>query len=304
MSPAIVCMGEPMIEFNESPDGAYLRGFGGDTSNVAIAAARQGASVGYVTALGQDIFGDAFIALWSRENVDASRVLRRPDAPTAVYFVTHDAAGHHFAYYRAGSAASRFSPAEVPVDYIAGAKILQLSGISQAIGEGPREACFRAIDIARDAGVRVAYDANLRQRLWPIEAARAVIHRAMALADIALPSLDDARQLVGTDDADRIVDFYLALGPGIVALKLGAAGALIATREARRRLAPYPVKAIDATGAGDAFDGAFLARLVAGDDAFAAGAYANAAAALSATGLGAVAPIPRPEEVRKLLAGG
>lgn len=301
MSPDIICMGEPMLEFNQQPDGSYRRGFGGDTSNVAIAAARQGAKVGYLGALGADAFGDAFMALWREEGVDAERVLRRSDAPTGIYFVSHDAGGHHFTYYRAGSAASRLAPAEVPEGYVAGAKILQLSGISQAIGEGPREAGFRAIEIARRAGLRVAYDTNLRLRLWPLETARAVIHRAMAKSDIALPSLDDAALLVGTEDPRRIVDFYLALGPTIVALKLGKDGALIATPERRERLLPMKVASVDATGAGDTFDGAFLARLVAGDDPVAAGRYANAAAALSTMGYGAVAPIPRPDAVRRLL---
>lgn len=302
MTPDIVCMGEPMLEFNESPDGSYLRGFGGDTSNVAIAAARQGARAGYISALGADVFGDAFAELWQQEGVDYSQVLRRSDASTGIYFVSHDARGHHFTYYRAGSAASRYAPEELPADYVARAKILQLSGISQAIGQAPREACFRAIEIARRSGVQVAYDTNLRLRLWPLKTAREVIHLAMAQCDIALPSLDDATQLVGTEDPNKIVDFYLGLGPKIVALKLGKDGALIATRERRERLASMKVVAVDATGAGDTFDGAFLARLVAGDDPFAAGRYANAAAALSTTGYGAVAPIPRPEAVRRLLA--
>ena len=82
MSVDLLCMGEPMLEFNQLPpaaDGAqhYLEGHGGDTSNAAIAAARQGARVGMVTALGQDMPGDSFMRLWQREGVDT--VLRRPD---------------------------------------------------------------------------------------------------------------------------------------------------------------------------------------------------------------------------------
>src|SRR5262245_40367203 len=107
-SPALVCLGEPMIEFNQTNRGEqrWLQGFGGDTSNAAIAAARQGASVGYVTALGADLFGDLFINLWQRERVDCSRVARRDDAFTAVYFVTHGERGHAFHFLRAGSAPS------------------------------------------------------------------------------------------------------------------------------------------------------------------------------------------------------
>lgn len=118
MMPDILCLGEPMLEFNEQPDGRYLAGHGGDTSNCAIAAARQGASVGYVTRIGDDAFGDSFLKLWAAEGVDASRVEKDPDAHTGIYFVTHDETGHRFSYFRAGSAASRMSPETLPRDYL------------------------------------------------------------------------------------------------------------------------------------------------------------------------------------------
>lgn len=303
-SPALVCLGEPMIEFNHTDprEPHWLQGFGGDTSNAAIAAARQGASVGYVTALGQDLFGDRFVDLWQRENVDCERVIRRDDAHTAVYFVTHDAQGHQFHYLRSGSAASRLGAADLPRDYLAGARILHLSGISQAISPAAREAGFAAIDIVKEAGGRVSYDTNLRLKLWPIEQARDVIHAAIARADIALPSFDDATQLTGLSEPDAIVDFYLRLGPPIVALKLGKDGALVATPRERQRIAAHRVEAVDATGAGDTFAGAFLAQLLDGSDPVAAARWANAAAALKTTDFGAIAPMPSRAAVEAFLA--
>ncbi|MBR0658055.1 sugar kinase [Neoroseomonas oryzicola] len=303
--PDLLCMGEPMLEFNQQAPGAdgrvlYLEGHGGDTSNAAIAAARSGASAGYVSAIGQDGPGEAFLALWTREGVDASTVIRRPDAPTGIYFVTHDAPGHHFTFYRTGSAAALFTPQEVPQKAIRAARILHLSGISQAISPSACDAGFRAIEVARAAGVKVSYDTNLRLRLWPAARAAAVIHAAIGMADIALPSLDDATALTGLTDPDAVADFYLRLCP-LVLLKCGAAGCLVATRDGRTRIPGRKVQAVDATGAGDTFAGAFLARTLAGDDAVAAARYANAAAALSTTGYGAVAPIPRAAAVRALL---
>ena len=111
MQPQIVCLGEPMLEFNRQADGRYLAGHGGDTSNCAIAAARQGAAVGYLTRLGSDAFGDSFMDLWAAEGVDASQVERDAQAHTAVYFVDHADGQHRFSYLRAGSAASRMTPA-------------------------------------------------------------------------------------------------------------------------------------------------------------------------------------------------
>lgn len=305
--PELLCMGEPMLELNRQapgPDGRalYLEGHGGDTSNAAICAARQGASVGYITAIGQDRPGDSFMDLWAAEGVDTSTVRRHPEAPTALYVVTHDADGHAFTFYRSNSAASRYAPQDVPEDAIRAARILHVSGISQAISTSACDAVFQAIAVAKSAGVKVSYDTNLRLALWPPARAAAVIHAAIAAADIALPSLDDARVLTGLQAPEAIADFYLRLGCPIVLLKQGKDGVLVATAEGGRRLIPpCRVKAVDATGAGDAFAGALLARLLAGDDAVTAATYANACAALSTTGYGAVAPLPRPEAVRALL---
>ena len=281
----------------------YRPGYGGDTSNCAIAASRQGARVAYVSAVGEDIFGHELRALWRREGVDDGAVRRHPTAPTGLYIISPSPAGRDFTYYRAGSAASRYRPEDLPVELLPLVRIVQLSGISQAVGEGPCDAGFRLIEAARQAGCEVAYDTNLRLKLWSLELARAVMHGAIERCTVALPSVDDSRILTGIDDPDAIVDFYLRRGPRVVALKLGADGALVATAERRDRVAPMRVEAIDATGAGDTFGGAFLARLAAGDDPFEAARYANAAAALTTTGYGAVAPIPGAEAVRTLLAG-
>ncbi|MDI1285572.1 MAG: sugar kinase [Reyranella sp.] len=303
-SPDIVCFGEPLIEFNRPKEGdgrTWLQGFGGDSQNVAIAAARQGASAGYLTGVGQDWMGDAFLDLWKSEGVDASRVTRHPSAPTGVSFVTHSAAGHKFDYLRKNSAASLMTPETLAADYIAGAKFFHLSAIGQAISDSARQTCDAAIDAACKAGVKVSYDTNLRLRLWDLDVARKVIDATIARCDVALPSLDDSQQLTGMQEPDAIADYYLTLGAPLVALKMGSEGVLVASGRDRFRLLAHRVEAVDATGAGDTFDGAFLARLLAGDDPQTAARYANVAAALSTMGYGAVAPMPRRAEVLKAL---
>ena len=307
MTPQLVAIGEPMLEFNQQPDAAgdgrrlYLEGYGGDTANAAVAAARQGVAVGYLTSLGRDAAGARFLDLWQCEGIDTSGVRLSEERPTAVYFVTHGAGGHEFLYYRRDSAASAYGPDDVDAALVRSAKILHASGISQAISPRAADEVFHAIAVARAAGVRVSYDTNFRPRLWPAARAAAVMHAAMAQADIALPSLDDATALTGLDDPDKIADFYLRLGPPIVALKLGEAGVLLATRDRRVRIAAHPCRFVDATGAGDTFCGSFLARLILGDTPEAAARYASAAAALKCEGFGAVVPIPRAERVRAAL---
>ena len=301
----IVCFGEPMVEFNQTGDAGgrlYQQGFGGDTSNFAIAAARQGARVAYVSALGDDAYGAQLRELWDAEGVDHSGVKTIREGFTAVYFVTHDRRGHHFHFFRTGSAASRIAPADLPRELIAQAKVLHLSGISLAISQSACEAGFAAIDLARRAGATVSFDTNLRLKLWPLARAREVLTQAMQRCDICLPSIDDVSAITGLTDADALADHCLAQGARIVALKLGTQGALVATPHERHRIAAFPCQAVDATGAGDTFGGAFIARMLAGDSLCEAGRYAAAAAALSTQGYGAVAPIPGARQVREALA--
>ena len=300
----ILALGEPMVEFNQTGerDGrVFLQGFGGDTSNFAIAAARQGARVGYLSALGDDPHGAMLRALWRAEGIDDRDVKTDAEAFTAIYFVTHDAAGHHFHFFRKGSAASRMTPADLPRERIARAKLLHLSGISLAISDSACDTGLAAMALAREAGVAVSFDTNLRLKLWPLERARAVMAEAMRRCDLCLPSLDDISALTGQNDPDALVDHCLALGARIVALKLGADGALVASRDERHRIAPLPCKPVDATGAGDTFGGAFVARWLAGDGLREAGRYAAAAAALSTEGYGAVEPILHADRVRAAL---
>ena len=299
----LVALGEPLVEFNQTrgANDQYLHGFGGDTSNCAIAAARLGARSAYVTRVGSDAFGREFLALWKSEGVDVDGVGVDPEAPTGIYFVTHGPSGHEFSYLRAGSAASRMRPADLPLEIIRAAKVLHLSGISQAISASACDACFAAMEAARASGTKISYDTNLRLKLWPLPRARAIIRASLALADWALPSLEDAGLLFGREQPDAILDACHADGAPLVVLRCGAKGCIVSDGRKRERVAGHTVKAIDATGAGDCFDGAFAARLVAGDDAFAAARYANAAAALATTGYGAVAPLPRHRDVAALL---
>ncbi len=295
-SPKIVCIGEALVEFvgHKGPESKaiYHQGFGGDTSNTAIAAARQGCSSGYISGVGNDPFGQALMQLWQREGVDTSHVAKHPNASTGIYFIDPDPKHRRFTYYRSGSAASLVVPEYLPNKYISNAEILHASGISLAISHSARQTVFAAIEIARSNGTRVSIDTNLRLQLWSLEEARNTIHQAMALADIALPSYDDATELTQLSDKYEIVDFYHRLGVRIVALKLGENGCIISWDGQRTEVPPFKIKPVDATGAGDTFAGTFLAHLVRTNDPHQAALYANAAAALAVSGYGAVAPIP------------
>ncbi|HEU5178871.1 MAG TPA: sugar kinase [Burkholderiales bacterium] len=288
-----------MVEFNQTRPGerAYLQGFGGDTSNMIIAAARSGAATAYVTRVGDDEFGRMLLDLWKEERVSARGVLVDRQAPTGAYFVSHGARGHVFSYLRAGSAASRLTPADLP-DFIESARFVHASGISMAISASAANTVLAAF---RKAKGEIAFDSNLRLKLWPLGRAREMIAAAAALADYFFPSIEDARALSGKEEVEANLAWAHALGAKTVFLKLGAEGVVVSDGEKTERIPGIRVKAVDATGAGDCFCGATLARLAAGDSIWDAARYANAAAALATTGFGAVDPLPPPEAVRALL---
>ena len=196
---------------------------------------------------------------------------------------------------------ARWQPSGLPVAVVRGARLLHASGISQAISAGACDAVFAAMEIARSSGALITYDPNLRLKLWPLTRARAVILASLAVCDWCLPSQDDATLLFPDMAPEAVVDACHRAGARGVVLKRGAAGCLVSDGKRCEAIAAHRVTPVDATGAGDCFDGAFAARLIAGDDPFAAARYANAAAALATTGFGAVAPLPRVQDVERLL---
>lgn len=300
----LISMGEAMVEFNQTVAGEpnFLQGFGGDTSNAVIAAARAGARCGYVSAVGDDVFGKNLMVLWQIAGIDTELIAIKSGAPTGLYFVTHGQAGHEFSYRRAGSAAAAMPLNDVQREALKQTKWLHYSGISQAISENAREQCHQAVRIARGSGAQISFDSNLRLMLWSLDDAKRHMIPAIASCDLFLPSLDDVVQLSGLADPQAIVQWSHDLGAKLVVLKLGSEGVLVSDGAKQSRIVPITVKAIDATGAGDCFAGNLLARLARGDDLLTAARYANAAAAISVQGFGAVAPLPLPKAVHALLA--
>ena len=300
----IVALGEGMVEFNQTTPGqpTYLQGFGGNTSNTVIAAARAGARTAYISAVGNDSFGQSLIDLWREAQVNTAQVATDNEAPTGVYFVTHSAQGHAFSYRRAGSAAACMTLNAVQKEALACTRMLHLSGISLAISPHARVQCLQAVQMAKAAGASICFDSNLRLKLWPLDVARAAMQEVIAQTDIFLPSLDDVTTLSSLQTPQDIVQWSHALGAKTVVLKMGADGVLLSHQGQSSHLPALRVHAVDATGAGDCFAGNLLARIALGDKLSQAARYANAAAALAVQGFGAVTPLPWPDDVFNLLA--
>lgn len=302
----ILSFGEPMFEFSqlkshEPGTGDFLSGFGGDASNFAIAAARQGANVGMLTHLGNDEFGKRFVDLWAQESVNTSCVNVMNNQSTGVYFITHDKEGHHFSFLRKNSAASQITADQLPVSAISKAKLLHVTAITQAISDSSCDSVFHAIDIAKQNDTLVSYDTNLRLKLWSLARARAVINETISMVDICFPSIDEAQLITGLTHADEIIDYHLKLGAKVVVLKQGAEGATVADEHSRFSIKPHKVTPVDATAAGDSFAGSFCTHYVAGASLEDSLRHANATASITITGYGAVAPLPTLQQVKERL---
>ena len=289
----ILCLGEAMVEFVRQPDGITFRqGFGGDTSNAAIAAARQGASTAYVSAVGKDRFGADLLALWQSENVDTGYVRESSDAPTGIYFIDPDPVARQFTYYRAGSAASRMVPDDLNMRGLAASEILHLSGITLAVSADLRRTADAAMQHCAANGVAVSLDTNYRKQLWPADRAAAVLADAMRWARIVFTSIDDQMTLSGQDDPARIARRIHGLGPEIVVITMGGEGAHLSVAGNGQHVPAAPCNPVDSTGAGDTFAGAFLAWWQETGDPVAAARLAGIAAAGTVSGYGAIDAIP------------
>ncbi len=244
----------------------FEKTIGGAESNLSIALTRLGHQVGWMSKLGKDEFGLYMHQYIRGEGVDTSRVTYDDHHPTAVFFKERQVAQDpRVFYYRKGSAASCFGPADLDEAYIAQAKILHVTGITPALSTNCREAVYKAIEMARKHGLTIVFDPNLRLKLWTKEEAKEVLADIASLCDYVLPGLDEGELLTGEADPEQIAQALIHNGAKVIVIKLGERGAFYATKEEMKYVAGYKVEHIvDTVGAGDGFAAGFVSGLLRG----------------------------------------
>jgi len=269
-SPQIVTFGESMALFMPQEHKALERaatleqGFGGAESNVAIGLARLGISVGWFGALGDDPFGKMILKTLRGEGVDVSRAQLSTEAPTGMMFREHVAGRLAVHYFRKHSAASKMLPEQLDERYIQGAELLHVTGITAAISEDARRTLQRAVAIAKEAGVKISFDPNLRLKLWSIEEAREVLLPLAAEADYFLPGWDELRLLYETDDY-QVVKARLNELKAISVIKGMGDATVVLNKDEECSIPFYPAdQVVDTVGAGDGFCAGFLAGIMKG----------------------------------------
>ncbi|MGW9245241.1 sugar kinase [Streptomyces badius] len=236
----VVCLGESMVTFLPSQPGrladvpSFGRGIGGAESNVACALAAAGHRAAWVGRVGADGFGDHLVETIGSYGVDTSAVRRDPVRPTGIYFRTATDRGtdtHEVAYYRAGSAASAMSPANVPYEELFAGRVLHLSGITAALSDDCL-ALLRELTTARPGRPLVSFDVNHRPHLWRGgDADASVLLELARRADLVFVGEDEAEEAWGIVGAEAIR--AAVPEPAVLVVKRGSAGATVFARGLR-----------------------------------------------------------------------
>jgi len=272
-SPDLLTFGETMALFM-SPAYKGLEGaatlehsFGGAESNVAIGAARLGCSVGWFGVLGADPFGNSILKRVRGEGVDVSRAKLSAAASTGLMFRETVAGKLAVHYYRKHSAASQMTPDDLDYDYIRGCKLLHVTGITLALSESCKQTVLAAVAAAKEAGVKISFDPNLRLKLWSIEEAREVVLQLAEQADYFLPGWDELQLLYGTDDFEVVKGHLSKLAA--TSIVKGYNDSTVVIEKGESAAIPFfkAEQVIDTVGAGDGFCAGFLTGLLQGKSA-------------------------------------
>ena len=312
----ITALGELLIDFTDSgvsPSGMRLfeRNPGGAPANVLAAAVRFGRRAAFLGKVGNDMHGQFLRQTLRDAGIDVRGLVSADDVFTTLAFVTLDGGGERtFSFARKPGADTCLTADELDTEILQNTRVLHVGSLSLT-DEPARSATFAAVELARQAGAVISYDPNYRAPLWPGPERAAEQMRAMIPhTDVMKLSDEETELLTGVSDPETAARRLLALGVPCAAVTLGAEGALAAARGEVRHIPPFPAKAVDTTGAGDAFWGGFLHRMLAlgrapadmtVDDAADCARWGNATAALCITKRGAIPAMPEMAAVEALL---
>lgn len=296
MCPDIICLGELLVEIMRTeintPHGeigaTYKGPFPSGAPAIFIDSAARMAkpfkfSTGYIGVIGNDEFGHCIIEKLKEDDVDTSQIRIMNGKTTGIAFNQYNSDGSRKFIFAAG-AAGETSPNDVQENYFSDVKSLHIMGSGLSISENSREACYKALKIAKEKNpnVIISFDPNLRPEMLEIETILTICKPVLKSTKILLPSGEEAEMLAGLKGEKKACQKLLEMGPEIVILKQGKDGSIIFTREDLNgiKVPGFKVKEIDPTGAGDSFGGAFIVGYLAGWDLQKTAKFANAVGAL------------------------
>jgi 2-dehydro-3-deoxygluconokinase len=294
----VVAVGDVMVELARGGDGRFGIGCGGDAFNTAIYLARAGAEVAFATALGDDTYSDGILALAAAENVGRDLILRVRGRTPGLCLIDNDASGARRLHRWGDAAPARdlFELSEWPhvAEGLVGARLIYFTGITLSLYTNVGIGRFLvALEMARKAGARIAFDGNFRPHGWKgdVGRARTVFVEALKRVDLALPTYDDEAILWGDPSPEATVERLQAFGIPEVVVKNGPNSALVAANGKHEHVpVPEVVEVVDAMAAGDGFNAGYLAARLRGTAPLDAAAAAHKLAGQVIRHPGAIMP--------------
>lgn len=295
MEKGAILVGEPMGLFIAQEEGelsdvsGYSMAVAGAEFNVAVGLARLNMPVTYLTRLGEDPFGQKIVRTLQRNGIGSEFVSFSKERSTGFMLKSKVSTGDpKIFYFRKGSAASTLSKEDVDRMDFSGYGFVHLTGIFPALSESTKEASFYLIKKAREHGLTVSFDPNLRPQLWPdTETMVQTLNEFAALSDYVLPGEAEGELLCGDRDPRKIGQFYLERGAKAVVTKMGSRGAYLMTEQDQELVPGFSIeKVVDTVGAGDGFAAGILSALMEGKNLYEAVRRANAVGAIQVTSIG------------------
>jgi len=310
MKEKTLLVGEPMGLFIAKKEGSlskvdeYTFAVAGAEFNVAVGMSRLGQKVGYFTKLGEDPFGDRIVSVMEENKISTDMIMRSKARTTGFMLKAKTSTGDpEIFYFRKGSAASTISAEDIDSLALSDYTAVHMTGITAALSETTRQAVFTLADRAKQKGLRLSFDPNLRWQLWKDrEEMVCVTNRLACLSDIFLPGINEIKILTGISDPEEGAAYYLSKGVKTVVIKLGAQGAYYAAGKAAGYVKGFEVSHIvDTVGAGDGFAAGFLSGLNEGLSIEKAVRQANAIGAMQLMSAGDNEGLPTKAELERFM---
>ncbi|MCF7875768.1 sugar kinase [Candidatus Bipolaricaulota bacterium] len=306
----IITVGEMLVEVmrkdvNSPLDqpGEFVGPFPSGAPAIFIdAVAKLGISSEIIGGTGDDEFGDCLNNRLEKDGVSLSGVKVDEKLSTGVAFVSYFADGSRkFLYHMGNSAAGVISKEDIDESYFEEADLLHINGSSLAMSKQMRRACYEGVEMAKEKGLDVSFDPNLRTELLGVEKTREICSPVLDSCELFIPGADELRGITGASTEKEAVESVLKKGAEVVAVKDGRAGCKIYSQNQTFQADAFDVEEVDPTGAGDAFSAAIAVGWLEEMDLEDLSLFANAVGGRAVTGKGPMEGLPDRKQVQGMI---
>lgn len=294
----IAIIGECLIELisngSLAESSTLNKYFGGDTVTTAVAVARMGGKVSYVTKVGNDGFSEFILSCLQKENIDTS-LIKTNDEQNGMYIIANTQDKKELLYYKRKTAATKLCIEDLPEDFIKQTKLLYTTGIVQSLSASSRELVRESFRIARENEVLTAYDPNYTSCFMSSSDTKELLEEIVDYTDIIFLSLKgDAIRLYEIDSIEQIMKYFWNKGVKIVVIKSHIDNGYYTGYNGNVSFTEFynTSKAVDVTASGDVFNGGFLYAVTNGYQPADAAKFASVVSGLQTQNYGAIQSIP------------